>query len=225
MHLNNQPWNLSGMVTRNATLEASFRQFLAVVVADHHLHARFLNMLSLLEHIGSRKIMLSQMRGTLAPDILAHLAEETRHAMFFKQQAGKLAGQPLVGYSADNTMTRAAAMMYFGRLDAGIAHTLSPTATSDDCYLWVSMIVELRACWVYRFYQEALQQIGGFSLRGIIAEEDAHLQQMYDALVAQGAQPEASIVEFSALETMLFQKLLPTLLAAAGVTNIDTIAA
>ena len=90
---------LSATARLNEALEQPFQDFLTAVLADDRNHVRFLNMLSLLEHLGSRKIMLSQMKGILTQDILKHLAEETRHAFFFKREAEKLCGiaaHPLV---------------------------------------------------------------------------------------------------------------------------------
>ena len=55
------PWTLSGMKDNNARHEAPMREFLRAVVRQPETHARFMNMLSMLEHMGSRKIMVSQM--------------------------------------------------------------------------------------------------------------------------------------------------------------------
>ena len=77
-----------------------------------------------LEHIGSRKIMASRAMTEPGQDILKHLAEETRHAYFFKRAAEKLARRPL-DYSHPNTMADACARSYMGRLDAEIARELA----------------------------------------------------------------------------------------------------
>lgn len=197
----------------NDALSAPFAAFLRAAVAGRDGHARFLNLLSLLEHIGSRKIMLSQMKGVLTQDILKHLAEETRHAFFFKREAEKLAGRTIDGYAPDDTLAAASGRLYFGRLDAGLTRGLAGEAG----YLWVSLIVELRALWVYRLYQQALDAAGlKLSLRGVIAEEDRHLEEMIARLDALGFDADARLAPALALEQTLFRTLLAALQAQAA---------
>jgi hypothetical protein len=187
------------MAAANARHEAPMMAFLEAVIAQPSIHAKFMNMLSMLEHMGSRKIMLSQMHRTLTEDSLKHLAEEARHAYFFKRQAERIAGHALPGYTDENTLCRVPAAMYFGRLDAGI----SSCVDAEDAYPWVSMIVELRACWLYHMYQKALQKAGSsLSLKSLLAEEDLHLAEMF-AMVG-GDTPR--LQELSALETSLYGK-------------------
>ena len=124
------PLIISGMLAANAPLEAPMRGFLERLVRQPQAHAKFMNMLSMLEHMGSRKIMVSQMHRTLTEDSLKHLAEEARHAYFFKRQAERIAGQTLDGYTEDNTMCRVPALMYFGRLDAGISARVLSSSSS-----------------------------------------------------------------------------------------------
>jgi hypothetical protein len=156
-----------------------FRAGMASICADPELHTRFLNTLSLLEHIGSRKIMLA--RASAADSrVLKHLAEETRHAWFFKRAAEKLARRAL-DYGPESTLAGTAARFYMGRLDARItAHLRSNHQFL--AYLYMSLIVEDRAIWAYRMYQEILgEQKSGISLSGILGEEKHHL----DAMIAE----------------------------------------
>src|SRR5271156_3809537 len=99
------------------------RELLTGLCRRPALHARFLNTLSLLEHIGSRKILLSQKDSTWKEDSLRHLAEETRHAHFFRRAAEKLA-QRALDYGDANTLAPCSARMYFGRLDACVTREL-----------------------------------------------------------------------------------------------------
>ena len=201
------PWGLSGMASLNARHEAAFRVFMTGIVADDARHARFLNMLSLMEHVGSRKIMLSQMKGALGTDVLKHMAEETRHAYFFKNQAERLGGRERLGYEHDETMCRDAALMYFGRLDASLSQALPATLPPDIPYLWVSLVVELRANWVYHLYQEVLTAARHrLSLRSVLAEEKAHMRDMYADLLQADGQAPARLPGFAALETGLFER-------------------
>ena len=61
MTVSSDPFALSGMREANARHVAPMRAFLTAIVNDPPAHARFMNMLSMLEHMGSRKIMVSQM--------------------------------------------------------------------------------------------------------------------------------------------------------------------
>jgi hypothetical protein len=200
---------LSATESLNKPLEKSFRDFLAGAIADPQRHTRFLNLLSMLEHMGSRKIMLSQMKGILTQDILKHLAEETRHAFFFKREAEKLSGAPIEGYPDDRTMGAASGRLYLGRLDAGLTSDLAAEAHRETGYLWVSLVIELRAVWVYRFYQDALTAAKlPLSLKSVIAEEDRHLIDMIARLDEIGFNSAAVFPAACAFEKKLFGRLL-----------------
>ena len=202
MKLSGDPWTASGMLDCNRQHEAPVRSFLTRLVHDVPAHARFLNMLSMLEHMGSRKIMVSQMdRGdVLDQDTLQHLAEEARHAYFFKRHAERVNGAPMPGWVDENTMTRVPALMYFGRMDAGISKKVG----NEAAYGWVSLIIELRACWLYRIYDEVVTaEDVHLPLKGLIAEEDGHLEEMFEMC----GENHDLLKELSAYETELFVKL------------------
>ncbi len=215
MKLSGDPWTASDMLEHNKQHEAPVRAFLTRLVNDAPSHARFLNMLSMLEHMGSRKIMVSQMdRGdTLDQDTLQHLAEEARHAYFFKRHAERVNGAQMPGWVDENTMSRIPALMYFGRMDAGITKNLKTSSrwrASDgngdmgDPYGWVSLIIELRACWLYRIYDEVVtEQDVHLPLKGLIAEEDGHLEEMFEMC----GENHDLLKALSAYETSLFEKL------------------
>ncbi len=181
--------------------------FLEATVQDPLLHARFLNMLSLLEHIGSRKIMLSQMKGALPLDVLKHLTEETRHAFFFKRQAAKVGGAASEGYHAGNTLGLASARMYFGRLDAQLTRALRPFQHPALPYLWVSLIIEIRALWLYSAYQKKLEAHGlPVSVKSLIAEEDGHQTSMRQQIHALDPAAPLHAQQFSQIEEGLFER-------------------
>ncbi|MDI7776643.1 hypothetical protein [Asticcacaulis sp. EMRT-3] len=203
------------MASLNSEQETPFYDFLTAVIARPDDHIRFLNLLSLLEHTGSRKIMLSQMKGILTQDILKHLAEETRHAFFFKREAEKLAMRPLEGYPPADTMCAGPGQLYFGRLDAGLTGGFPAKSHAEIGYLWVSLVVELRALWVYRLYQKALSAASyPLPLKGIIAEEDNHLISMVERLDELGFDTEAALAPACELEKHLFGKLFGHLRSA-----------
>ena len=163
-------------------------------------------MLSLLEHIGSRKIMASRAMTEPSHDILKHLAEETRHAFFFKRAAEKLARHPL-DYSAANTMACASARSYMGRLDAEIARALAG-APPVLPYLYMSLIVEFRAVWTYGLYQGALtEEAAGITLKSILAEEELHLSAMLAGLKHRDSNVAARIALFCRVEAARFRCL------------------
>lgn len=194
------PWDASGMTDNNAAYEERVRSFLTDIIEDKPRHALFLNMLAMLEHLGSRKIMVSQMDKVMTQDTLQHLAEEARHAYFFKRNAERVAGKALDGWSDDNTMCRIPSAMYFGRLDAGISKKVG----DDNAYGWVSLIIELRACWLYAIYQDALEKSSDhMSLKSLLAEEDRHLAEMFDMC----GEDYDILKALSAYETELFVKL------------------
>ena len=147
---------LSRVENESRDLAGPVQAWLAALCAEPETHARFLNTLSLLEHIGSRKIMTSQQEPQ--QDTLKHLAEETRHAFFFKRAAEKTAGRPL-DYDPEHTLAGMSARQYMARLDAHIARDL-PGAPDPSAYLYMSLIVELRAIWFYRLYHGVLTAQG-----------------------------------------------------------------
>ena len=78
---------------KNTHLVGATEAILAGFVADSSLHARFMNTLAMLEHMGSQKIMATQAGPDIDLPTLKHLAEETRHAFFFKRHANREAGR------------------------------------------------------------------------------------------------------------------------------------
>ena len=200
------PSPLSAFEDANQSIMAPVRARLAFFCGEPSLHARFLNMLSLLEHIGSRKIMASRAMAEPGHDILRHLAEETRHAFFFKRTAEKLARRPL-DYSHPNTMAGPSARSYMGRLDADIARVLTKGAPILP-YLYMSLIVELRAIWTYHLYQTVLtEQNAGFQLKSVLAEEELHLSAMVARLTDMDARIAARIALFLQVEEARFRCL------------------
>jgi hypothetical protein len=197
---------LSELERRSADMAAAVKQRLAWFCRHPGVHARFLNALSLMEHIGSRKIMASRSGESLSGDTLKHLAEETRHAYFFKHAAEKRARRAL-DYGRADTIAGASARAYMGRLDAGIARDCG-RAAGPLPYLYMSLIVELRAVWFYRLYQETLAAHGeSLSLRSVLAEEELHLAAMLAHLTGQDADCAPRLAHFQALEQQRFRVL------------------
>lgn len=198
------PLTLSALKQTSDELASAVKQRLAWFCRHPSAHARFLNTLSLLEHIGSRKIMKSRVGDGLSGDVLRHLAEETRHAYFFKHAAEKLARGAL-GFGAAETIAGSAARSYMGRLDASITGECDARSESSLPYLYMSLIVELRAVWFYRLYQALLSEHKvGISLKSVLAEEELHLDAMLARLADMDAQCMTRVAQFQALEQQRF---------------------
>jgi len=210
------PLPLSDLEPGGDHLAVSVKQRLGWFCRHPAAHLRFLNTLSLMEHIGSRKIMASQAKQGLSGDTLRHLAEETRHAYFFKHAAETIARRPL-GYDAGETIAGAAARFYMGRLDAGIARDFPGNTVNPLPYLYMSLIVELRAVWFYRLYQETLSEHENMpSLRSVLAEEELHLSAMLAHLTEADPGFPSRVTRFQALEQQRFRVLWDAVESACG---------
>ena len=207
---------LAGFAADNEDLVRRARALLDSIVAVPAQHGRMINTLSLLEHMGSHKIMATQHSVGIDQATLKHVAEEANHAYFMKRQAEKTAERPLE-YIAQDLLAPAAARMYFQRLETALVRTLSARRSGRAVYLYMSMIVEFRALWFYGLYQQALQHARhALSLKRILGEEQAHLDDMAARLEATGELDEARVTAFLGVERALFARLLGALERAAA---------
>ena len=214
---------LDGVLARfdrdNDDIAARTRAVLDAIVAAPALHARMINTLSLLEHMGSHKIMATQRSAAIDQATLKHVAEEAHHAYFMKRQAEKTAQRPLA-YVAEDLLAPAAARMYFQRLEGATVRVLSTEHEPRAVYLYMSMIVEFRALWFYELYQHALQRARhALSLKRLVGEERAHLGDMAERLETIGARTGEDTSELLAVEKLLFVRLLRALEQTAPSTN------
>ena len=192
----------------NAHLVAATKAMLTHFIADRPTHARFMNTLSLLEHLGSHKIMATQHGLDIDQPTLKHLAEETRHAFFFKRHANREAGRHLE-YAAADMIAPSAARRYFQRLEAEMVRTFPTNIHPRAVYLTMSMVIEFRAVWGYRLYQAALAKAGSLvSLKSLLAEEAGHLTDMAERLRGLGELDIDRLRRFCAVETALYERLL-----------------
>jgi hypothetical protein len=214
-----QSW-LDGALARfsadNDDLVLKTRSLLNRVVAEAPQHARMLNTLSMLEHMGSHKIMSTQHAADIDQATLRHVAEEAHHAYFMKRQAEKAAERPLEYVRAD-LLAPAAARMYFQRLEAAMVRTLAGPRSARAVYLYMSMIVEFRALWFYGLYQQTLQRARhSLSLKRVLGEEQNHLSEIAGRLDMAGELSETRAAELLAHEKTLFTRLLGALQRAAA---------
>ncbi len=176
------------------------------------LHARFVNTLSMLEHIGSVKIARTQAGAHITEEILQHLAEETRHAQVLKRIARRICGGDVSDYDDRRLLAGASARGYFARIDAMVRqHVRSALASelrSPAAYLLVTLLVELRASWLYPAYQRALKEANArFSVRSIIGEEERHLADIREGLRLLGLEEDEGVRQLIAAEELLFDRL------------------
>ena len=192
------------------------RSLLNRIVPAPALHARLINTLSMLEHTGSHKIMATRHSATIDKATLKHVAEEAQHAWFMKRQAEKCAGRQMT-YAAGDLLAPASARMYFQRLEAVVVRLLGRPCSSQAAYLYMSMIVEFRALWFYRLYEQCLNRAGhAMSLKRVIGEERHHLIDMAHRLELAGELSDARGYRFLDDERKLFLKFLGALQRAAA---------
>ena len=202
---------LARFAADNDALVLQTRAVLGRIVPDSARHARLLNTLSMLEHLGSHKIMATQHGADIDQPTLKHVAEEAGHAFFMKRQAEKTAERPLE-YVAADLLAPAAARMYFQRLEAVLARVLGRQGSARAVYLYMSMIVEFRALWFYGLYQQTLQRARhALSLKRVLGEEQSHLNDMAVRLEAAGELSDARVAAFCTRERALYCRLLAAL--------------
>jgi hypothetical protein len=197
----------SGFERLNADLTPATRSLLNRIVSSAALHPGLMNTLSMLEHMGSHKIMATQHGTAVDQATLRHVAEECHHAFFMKRQAEKAALRPL-DYDEADLLAPRGARMYFQRLEASMVRRLDGR-NRVAAYLYMSMIVEFRAVWFYGLYQEALQRHSHpLSLKRLLGEEQNHLTEMADRLTHAGEFSGVLVDEFVAIEHRLYARVL-----------------
>jgi hypothetical protein len=207
---------LARFATDNADLAPRTRGLLDAIVAVPQRHARMLNTLSLLEHMGSHKIMATQHSAAIDQPTLKHVAEEAHHAFFMKRQAEKTAERALE-YVAADLLAPSSARMYFQRLESATVRALGEKRSARAAYLYMSMIVEFRALWFYGLYEQALKRARhALSLKRVLGEEQAHLGDMAERLEAGRELDDERAAEVLSAERKLYSRLLGALEKAAA---------
>jgi hypothetical protein len=207
---------LARFAASNADLAPRTRALLDVIVAEPQRHARMLNTLSLLEHMGSHKIMATQHSAAIDQATLKHVAEEAHHAFFMKRQAEKTAERALE-YVTDDLLAPSSARMYFQRLEGATVRALGEKRGARAAYLYMSMIVEFRALWFYGLYEQALKRARhALSLRRVLGEEQAHLGDMAERLEAGHELDDERAAQVLAAERRLYERLLGAIERAAA---------
>ena len=186
-------------------------QLLPLIIADNHLHAKWLNTLSLMENTGARKISASEDPVTVTYIILKHAAEEHRHAFYLKKQIEKTGNEYCPTYVAAYLVAPRESRYYLNRLDIDVCRylkkelRLSGKELRFAAYLLVTYAIEVRADELYPVYQEALDQAGSkVNVKSIILEEEGHLEEMISQLKSFSPQWELHAEKAVELESILF---------------------
>jgi hypothetical protein len=164
-------------------------KILPYIIADNHLHARWLNTLSLMENTGARKISASEDPLTVTYIILKHAAEEHRHAFYLKKQIEKTSDGECPTYAAEFLLAPAYSKYYLNQLDVEVCRYLKNELKLTGkqlrfaAYLLVTYAIEVRADELYPIYQDALDSLGSkVNVKSIILEEEGHLEEMINQL-------------------------------------------
>lgn len=159
-------------------------KLLQKIITTPTIYARFLNTLSLLEYIGARKILKSQQHQHLTSKLLSHIGEELRHAQILKRAALKIEPNLCNTYTPESLLCGNAAHHYFQTVDHAPIHELNEH-NPWHCYLYTTCIIEIRALAFYTTFETALRTLEKPSVfRGILAEEERHLEEVKNWLSA-----------------------------------------
>jgi len=197
----------------------SFHAFIERVIENQTFHAKWLNTLSLMENIGSRKIASSEDWFTVSLITLKHAAEEARHAFFLKAQAQKIDANLTKDYCRNHLLAPLESRRYLDQLDVVVCRHLKKEFNYQSsklkyaAYLLVTYLIEVRAKSIYPTYEQHLKQKGlPLSLKMIVAEEDQHLKEMDDLLLEFfGNNKDKVLDHLSSFEEKLFTKWLSAL--------------
>lgn len=154
----------------------SFENFLRWVISDERVEAEWLDLLSLLEYVGCRKILKALSYREVSCDVLQHIQEEASHAHLLKELAVRkgVGNRPWTeNHFAD------LGWAYFQQLDGQITESARETTeTSERFYPAVSWAIETRALLVYKQYVKitADEQVKKI-LAQILAQEKRHETQ------------------------------------------------
>ncbi len=188
-----------------------FYDFLREIAKTPHLHARFLNTLSLLEYMGSRKILKSQRAESITLELLSHTAEEIRHAQTFKKLALKVGEGKVESYAQEHLFCGAEAAAYFQTIDQSAAQHLGHPDPWTN-YLLTTLLIEERANQIYPFYEDVLASVGyPGHLKLIVREENSHLQDITARIEEITPLTPALLTELRAIEGAAFTRFTASL--------------
>ncbi|MGM0577625.1 MAG: hypothetical protein ACQEXJ_18005 [Myxococcota bacterium] len=170
---------------------------LEVIAADVRTEAAWLNTLSLLEHVGARKISRTVAARHPSADVLHHLADETRHALAFKRLSEALSAGEDPGYLCGEAAGR-----YFRGLDRDLSAWVARLAGEEHpvaSYLLVTTAIERRAMEMYPLYRAATGHAEvREELAAVVREEQSHrviIEERCEAVLAEHGGDLAAALE------------------------------
>ncbi|EKP07198.1 MULTISPECIES: hypothetical protein [Leptospira] len=214
---------MTAALTNLSLSTKNIRFFLKKIIQDQKIHSRWLNTISFLEHIGSRKILATQSGFAVGEMILRHASEETRHAHFFKRMSERISPGTCPDYQMGNLHCGFSAFLYFQRLDGMVLKNLNSSGFKGKkrsflSYLYVTHLVEERADFLYQEYDQILEENGiPVSLKAILKEEESHLSEMKDALYQEDSEYKTRYALFQEKEEKNYLKFEQTLLKSVGI--------
>jgi len=180
------------------------------IVANPRLEARWLNTLSLLEHMGARKISKTVANTHPSLDVLKHHSDETRHAYILKNLSKNLWKENL------DYLCREEGVAYFQNLDHQISEWVSKLTQKENDfqnYLFVTCAIERRAMALYPLYKSVTTHPKvREELKNIILEEADHRQDIETQVAKTLA--KIGVDDFSVcqkMEEVLFEKFTSSL--------------
>lgn len=189
------------------------------IVADHFLHAKWLNTLSYMENAGARKISAAEHKEEVTLLILKHAAEEHRHAYYLKKQLAKLDEAICKTYSNAELLAPNYTKFYLNTLDVKVCRYLKQHFNLKGydlkfaAYLFVTYAIEVRADLLYPIYQEVLTaHQSKVTVKSIILEEEGHLEEMLHQLREFSLDWEKHAEEVIKIEESMFNDWLSGLL-------------
>ncbi|MDF3055077.1 MAG: hypothetical protein K0Q74_984 [Gammaproteobacteria bacterium] len=147
------------------------------IIKNQEIYGRFLNTLSLLEYIGARKILKSQLQDNIDERVLAHVSEELRHAQVLKRIALKNAPNVCQTYALEALFCGEEACQYFQTIDRAVEEILGEE-NRWHAYLLTTLLIELRATDFYQIFESVLCEVNKTVFRGILIEEEKHLHEV-----------------------------------------------
>ena len=182
---------------------------LETITSHKNLHSRFLNTLSYLEYIGTRKMLKSLPAPVLNKTFLNHINEEIRHSLFLKNLAQKLS-EKSYGFHEKEMIAGSEGSHYFQEVDHySLKFSFSNPVLS---YLYTTYAIEQRALLFYSLYNDILKKKNfPFSMQSILNDETEHLDHVLKKIQQKDPFWESNLVEISQFEHQKYFSFLISL--------------
>ena len=192
------------MQTKKTTL--LLIKILEKIVSDKELHGLWLNTLSFLEYIGTRKMLKALPASCLNETLLAHINEESRHSLFFKKLSHKVSGKQFF-FAEHEMICSKEAENYFQQIDQEARSFSRSNPTLN--YLYTTYTVELRAILLYSIYSKILKRNQlPFTLNFVLKEEEQHLAAVMQSIKTLDPFAEQNFEELKEFEHRAYFSLL-----------------